>query len=266
MKRLSSRDNPKFKALRRAATTTAARRDANIAFVEGVHLCGAYLDRGSWPRECLVGHAALADAEVAALLARLAAAGRERDVTVLDDALYGDLSRLEQGVAVLFVVDVPRPVPPAVVDRTAVLLERVQDPGNVGSILRSAAAAGIDSVYATADCAGLWSSKVLRAGMGAHFALSLYEGCDARRVCADAAMPRVATLPHATATLFELDVAGPVLWMFGHEGQGLSPRLVDGALAARIPQPGVGESLNVAAAAAVCFFEQVRQRAARERR
>ncbi len=259
MKVIASRENPRFKALRRRIEAGGVLRGDGLALLEGVHLCQAHLDHGLVPRECVVGEGALAHAEVVALLDRLPPGL----AVVFDDALHASLSRLERGGSILFVVEVPRPATPAAIDASAVLLDRVQDPGNVGSILRSAAAAGIPRVFASRDCAGLWSTKVLRAGMGAHFGLSLFEDCDLASLKeASPTTTFVATSSHATRSLFELDLRGAVAWMFGHEGGGLSPRLAERATGARIPQPGPGESLNVAAAAAVCFFEQVRQRGA----
>lgn len=256
MKTIASRDNAIFKDLRRLARSNAAQREEGVALLEGVHLAQALLDAGAMPRRCFVGRSALDDREVGALLDRVEP-GR---VLVLEDPLYAQVSQLEQGVAILVEIDVPRPPWPTIIETTAVLLDRVQDPGNVGSILRSAAAAGIGDVFLSPDCAGAWSSKVLRAGMGAHVHLRIHEGCDPTSLKAIARIPCIATSSHATATVHGVDLRQEVLWMFGNEGQGLAAELMAGATAIRIPQPGKGESLNVAAAAAVCFFEQVRQR------
>jgi RNA methyltransferase, TrmH family len=130
----------------------------------------------------------------------------------------------------------------------------VQDAGNVGSMLRSASALGFKQVLALEGTAGLWSPKVLRAGMGAHFALDLIEGLDADALQA-LRVPLLAASAHATQSLHAAALLFPCAWVFGHEGQG-----IDAALAARcrmtlrIPQPGGEESLNVAAAAAICLY------------
>lgn len=256
MKRISSRDNPVFKSLRQWSRDAGARRDAGIAVLEGVHLADAFLRGGGVPRQVVVGASALDHAEVAALLSR---ASTDEPI-VLDDALFASLSDLAQGVALLMVVERPQPAMPSWLVRSAVVLDRLQDPGNVGSILRSAAVAGIPDIYLSRDCAGAWSPKVLRAGMGAHFHLSIFEDVDLGALKATASIPWIATSPHADATIHRTDLRGEVAWVFGHEGQGLDAALMHDATAVRIPQPGQGESLNVAAAAAVCFFEQVRQR------
>ena len=256
MKRIASRDNPVFKSLRLLSTDAGARRDAGTALLEGVHLADAFLRSGGVPRRIIVGASALDHAEVAELLSR----APTDDLLVFDDALFASLSQLAQGVALLMVVERPRPALPALFDRSAVVLDRIQDPGNVGSILRSAAVAGIPQIYLSRECAGAWSPKVLRAGMGAHFHLSIFEDVDLAALKAVASIPWIATTPRADATIHRIDLRRDVAWVFGHEGQGLDPALMRDATMVRIPQPGQGESLNVAAAAAICFFEQVRQR------
>ena len=253
MKHIASRDNPVFKVLRRLSLGA----DADVAMLEGIHLGDAYLRSGGVPRQIVVGRSALALAEVADLVDRCPSS----DALLLEDALFATISGLAKGVQVLMTVDRPRPGTPPRLTRASVLLDRVQDPGNVGSILRSAAAAGIPDVYLSRGCAGAWSPKVLRAAMGAHFHLVLFEDCDLTGLRGIAAIPWIATSPHASATLHETDLRRDVAWLFGHEGQGLDPDLMHDATTVRIPQPGHGESLNVAASAAICFFEQVRQRA-----
>ena len=230
--------------------------------LEGVHLCEACIESGALPRYCVVGQSSLQNAEVAALIAALGDRIPASRLVLLDDALFANLSQLGKGVAVLFAIDVPRLEPPVRVDRACVMLDRIQDPGNVGSILRSAAAAGLGIVYASRGCANAWSPKVLRAGMGAHFHLQIHEDCELQGLAAHASIARIATSPSAAQSIYEADLTSDVAWMFGHEGQGLDPELMRNATALSIPQPGKVESLNVAASAAICFFEQVRQRAA----
>jgi TrmH family RNA methyltransferase len=141
-----------------------------------------------------------------------------------------------------------------------VLLEDVQDPGNLGSILRSTAAAGIRQVYLSAQCADLWSPRVLRAGMGAHFHLDCFAGVDLGGFAATFPGRLIATHLAARQSVFEVDLTGQIGLIFGNEGAGLSRALLDKvASVVAIPMPGQTESLNIAAAAAVCLFERVRQ-------
>ncbi len=136
----------------------------------------------------------------------------------------------------------------------------MQDPGNVGSILRSAAAAGIKQVYCSAGTAFCWSPKVLRAAMGAHFVLEIFENVELAALVRASQIAVLATSGYAKQRVYDVDLRQPVAWLLGHEGQGVADDLM--ALATHrvvIPHAGRVESLNVAACAAVCFFEQLRQ-------
>lgn len=256
LKAISSRDNPLYKELKHLATSSQARRRAQRTLLDGVHLCSAYLSQCGLPPLCVVGEGAQDNPEVAALMKRCAAT----QCIVLPDALFHALSQVEHGIDLVFVIDTPQARAVGRLDHSAVLLDNLQDPGNVGSILRSAAAAGIAAVYCGPGTAFAWAPKVLRAGMGAHFGLEIHEQADLAALIRDASVPVLATSSHADATLYEADLRKPVAWVFGHEGQGVSPDLLKLATQRlAIPHLGEMESLNVAASAAICLFEQVRQ-------
>jgi TrmH family RNA methyltransferase len=260
MKTVSSRDNPFYKELKQLATSSQARRKAGRSLLDGVHLCQSWLDLKGLPAHCVVSEEALANPEVAGIVGRVEAA--RGPVTALPDALFGAISQVEHGVNLVFVIDTPLPEAPKVLSESAVLLDGVQDPGNVGSILRSAGAAGIKQVWCSPGTAFCWSPKVLRAAMGAHFVLEIFENADLAALVRDAKVPVLATSGYAAESLYDpaLDLTGPVAWVLGHEGQGVSSELLN--LASRrvaVPHAGQVESLNVAACAAVCFFEQLRQ-------
>jgi TrmH family RNA methyltransferase len=258
MKTITSRDNAFYKELKQLATSSQARRKAGQSLLDGVHLCETWLDLVGSPLHCVVSEAALANPEVAQVVARVEAAGAP--LTALPDALFGAISQVEHGVNLAFVVATPRPRQPQALVECAVLLDGVQDPGNVGSILRSAGAAGIKQVYCSAGTAFCWSPKVLRAAMGAHFVLEIFENVDLPALVKSSRIPVLATSGYASERLYDLDLSGPGAWVLGHEGQGVSSELLD--LATRrvaVPHAGKVESLNVAACAAVCFFEQLRQ-------
>ena len=259
MKPISSRDNPLYKELKHLATSSQARRKACRTLLDGVHLCEAYLEHAGLPVLCVVSESAVHHHEVAALLVRCDTSHIQ--CIVMPDALYHALSQVEHGVGLLFVIETPEPAFPRILMQSAVLLDNLQDPGNMGSILRSAAAAGIEQVFCSVGTAFTWSPKVLRAGMGAHFLLDIYEGVDLVPLIQYANIPVIATSSHAQNSIYQVNLARPVAWLFGHEGQGVAENLL--GLASEqvgIPHQGNMESLNVAAAAAVCFFEQLRQR------
>jgi TrmH family RNA methyltransferase len=257
MKSIASRDNAGFKAMARLVASSSARRASGLSVLDGAHLLAACLDAGHEPQAIMVSRAGLDDPEVAALLARAPGAR----VTLLADALYDSLSTVESPTGVIASVRTP-PARPAPADaRFALLLEDIQDPGNVGTLLRSAAAAGADHVLLSPRCAFAWSPKVLRAGMGAHFKLNIVEQAGLGEFLSDFAGMSVALAGRGGESLYDLDLAGAVAIVVGNEGAGLSAALLEAArVRARIPMAGAMESLNAAAAGAIALFEVVRQR------
>lgn len=256
MKHITSRDNVLFKALKKQTASAASLRKTGQALLEGVHLCEAWLQAGQEPGTCLLSASARTHTEVQPLLAQV----NEKCIVLLDDGLFENISQLEQGVGLAFLVDVRQPASAANLTRSAVVLDRIQDPGNLGSILRSAAAAGVHQIYCSAQTVYAWSPKVLRAGMGAHFHLEIFEDCDLKVLLQQAKIPVLATSSHVDQTLYERDLRNDIAWVFGNEGSGVSAELHEAVEWVTIPQPGGLESLNVSAAAAICLFEQVRQR------
>jgi TrmH family RNA methyltransferase len=257
MKLIQSRDNPFYKGLVKLSGSARQRGKANQTLLDGAHLLAAYLDAGMLPQHVLLSAAASHDAEIAALLARL----RNVPVTQLDDKLFAELSELKTPTGMLALINVPQPDRPISQSRFALLLEDIQDPGNLGSMLRSAAAAGCDAVFLSTGCADAWSPKVLRAAMGGHFALHIYEQQDLLDVAKTFSGMLLATTLQATRSLYDCDLRGNVALLIGNEGAGLSDELQNLATQKiTIPMQGKVESLNAAAATAICLFEVVRQR------
>ena len=242
---IQSRDNAFVKDLRRLAHDSTAYRKQGRVWLEGDHLCRAALARGLAPAIAVFSESfwPLKPAQYAQAAIK---------IIVLADALFADISGLESPASMGFIIDLPVSAD-LQMDGATVILDRVQDAGNVGSILRSASAFGFRQVVALKGSAALWSPKVLRAGMGAHFALSLIEGADLDDLIA-LRVPLLVTSSHAGDFLHQVALPWPCAWVMGHEGQGISPILEErAALRIRIAQPGGEESLNVAAAAAICL-------------
>jgi tRNA(Leu) C34 or U34 (ribose-2'-O)-methylase TrmL len=171
------------------------------------------------------------------------------------------MSTLGQGVGLAFLIQTPRPDLPARFEGDAVYLDRIQDPGNVGTLLRTTAAAGIATVITAPGTAWCWSPKVLRAGMGAHFHLAIHESVSWETVRDRLDALVIGTRLQQASSVFESDLRGASVWLFGSEGEGVSSVIApDVSRWLRIPQMDSVESLNVAAAAAICLFEQRRQR------
>ncbi len=249
MKLISSRDNPYFKTLRKLADSPRQRRMAGKTLLDGWHLVDAYRQAIGEPETLILSQSA-ADGHLAA---------GDAAAVVLSDGLFAELSPVKTPTGVLAVI--PFPVP--VAERTpefCLLLEDVQDPGNLGSLLRSAAAAGCDTAYLSTNCADPWSPKALRAGMGAHFVLALRERAGLAQIAAAFPGLVVATSLTGDRSLYELDLTGAVAFVVGNEGAGISEALqAVASQRVRIPMPGAVESLNAAAATAICLFERVRQ-------
>jgi TrmH family RNA methyltransferase len=252
---ITSRSNPLLVRLRRLAGDAGATRRLGTVLLEGEHLCEAWLARpGASVPQAIVGDTAWREPR----LRRLAEAADA--VAVVPAAVLAELGTLESPAPIAFLVPSPAAVTIGAREPSLVL-DRIQDPGNVGSVLRSAAAFGFTQAIALVGTAALWAPKVVRAGMGAHFALRLVENVD-EAALASLELPLFGTSSHAERRIDEVALPWPCAWVFGHEGQGLAATLASRCSAVlAIPQPGAGESLNVAAAAAVCLYETVRQRA-----
>lgn len=258
LKRITSRDNPFFKSLLKLSSSARERKEAEQTLLDGPHLLRAFLDAGGQPAHLLINEQAAQNLEVKTLLAECDKVHR----TQLDDALFAQLTELKTPNGLLALVDVPKPSASPAHSQFILLLEAIQDPGNLGSILRSAAAAGCDAVFLSAGCADAWSPKVLRAAMGGHFALNIIEEADLIDVAREFTGKILAASLQAEHSLYASNLRGKLGFAIGNEGAGLSEGL-QGAVQERfiIPMPGKVESLNAAAAAAVCLFEAVRQRA-----
>jgi RNA methyltransferase, TrmH family len=249
MNLITSRDNPQVKAWRRLAQDTTAYRKAGQFWLEGDHLCRAAVDRGVKPLQIVLNASCFEEQGPQW-------EGLSDALFVLPDTLFASLSGLESPARMGFVVawSAQRQV---LSDASTVVLDRLQDAGNVGAILRCASAFGYRQVLAIKGTAALWSPKVLRAGMGAHFGLHLVESVDDAEIAA-LQVPILTTSSHEGPFLHELlqchKLTPRCAWVLGHEGQGVSQNLM--ALAGqkvRIAQPGGEESLNVATAAAICL-------------
>ena len=243
---VSSRDNALLKDLRKLSQDNTGYRKQGRVWLEGDHLCRAALARGLRPALAVFCESFWPSAP-----AEWAQAAIKN--IVIPDALMPGISGLESPATMGFVMNLPAPhalAPGA----ASLILDRVQDAGNVGSMLRSAAAFGFSQVLALKGTAALWSPKVLRAGMGAHFALQLIEGLGAEDLEA-LTVPLLVTSSHHGGFLHQQALPMPCAWAMGHEGQGVGDALMArAALKVRIDQPGGEESLNVAAAAAICLY------------
>jgi TrmH family RNA methyltransferase len=254
---IHSRDNPLFKRLKKLAESARARRDARMTLLDGEHLLAAYLDAGGEPQT-------LVRAESKSWPASIARCPAAKTV-VLADALFAELSPVVTPTGILAEAGWVAPVAsPGVA--LVVVLEDIQDPGNLGAMLRTAAAAGATLAILSKACHDPWSPKALRGGQGAQFILPMRHDDElpAWLQHFEGQSVALALDEHAaTIDFYTLDLRLPTALIVGNEGAGVSSALAQAAsVRARIPMPGRVESLNAAAALAVAAFETVRQRQA----
>lgn len=253
---ITSATNSDFKGLKRLAQSSRERRDRGRTLLEGGKLIGGFLKAGGRPQQIVCSDEAWAKGSCEPFLEG------DASVTVLRDGLFKSISDVKTPSGIMALIAVPPEKPPAG-DGPAVVLDGIQDPGNLGTILRSAAAADFKQVFLSSHGADPWSPKVLRSGMGAHFFINLNRGGDLVAAATGRKGILLALDHRADQSIYDLDLGGDVVLLVGSEGRGLSRELLDAAeLRARIPMPGWDEPLNAAMAATVCLFEALRQRRA----
>jgi len=267
---ITSKENPLFKELRLLQATGSKGQKARIAsgqaLLEGIHLVQTWVGDPTL-KTLLTSDIGLKNTEISQAVYEHLEVCPDTKVFQLDSTLWDLLSDLVNAPHIAGLLDIPKSclTPPQSIsslDGDVVILDRIQDAGNVGSILRTAAAAGFTKVIALTGCAHLWSTKVLRAGMGAHRLLDLYEGWSNQQILSAVTAPLLAATADAQQDLFSLkqELLHPVAWVMGSEGQGISDDLMAQAKGVSIPIDPRVESLNVSTAAAVCLFETMRVR------
>ena len=256
MKSITSRENPLFKTLKKLEESAKDRKTTGKTLLDGEHLIEAYLATGGLPELIVLSETTATGPGANALLKKITS-----DLfVVMPDAMLRELSPVKTPTGMIALIAIPSAKTDSNQADFCVMLEDIQDPGNLGSILRSAAAAGAQRIYLSKKCADAWSPKVLRAGMGAHFCLEIQENSDLIKIADTLKGSIIATSLNANKSLFDLDLTKQVTFLVGNEGAGLSAQLEDVATEkVTIPMPGKIESLNAASAASICFFERVRQ-------
>ncbi len=256
IERITSDKNQTVKLVKALLTQARRRKKQNQTVLEGLHLLDAAL-RSDYPlTQILLAESAYHHNEVQQILTRLPT---YIPLLILSDALYRSIRSLGEGIDIMAIIDIPTPTLSAVTD-DCLILNDVQDSGNVGTLMRTAAAVGIKTVLCTTATAQVWSPKTLRAGMGAQFALSIYENLSVTEVLDKVQIPLLATSSHTDTLIYEHDLQAPLAWVLGHEGQGVCAELMQCAAPVALPQPHGQESLNVAIAGSLCLYETLRQR------
>ncbi|WP_174874073.1 TrmH family RNA methyltransferase [Vogesella oryzae] len=254
-KHISSAANDEMKTLARLLDTARERRKHGVVVLEGIHLLQSALAAGWQPKAVYVNEGAAGNGELLSLLARI----DPHVCHLVATAVLTKVTALATPAEVLAICERPTSHIEEVAG-TCIMLDDIQDPGNLGTILRCAAAANVREVFLSKGCVDVYSPKVMRAGMGAHFFLNIHEAQDlpARLAARDGL--KLVTHLEGSVSLYSQNLSGPVAFVFGNEGNGVSTAVLEQAdVRVRIPMPGHAESLNVAMAATVCLFERVRQ-------
>lgn len=260
MKYIVSRMNPVFKQLVKLEGSTKKRRACGLTILDGVHLINSYYDKLGAPSRLITNESGCKNTEIKKLL--MLNKSQKVDVFLLSDVLFREISPVKTPVGVIALAPIPKPSDILVHKNKCfyALLESIQDPGNLGSILRSASLAGVSDVFLSEGCADAWSPKTLRAAMGAHFMLRIYEQSNLVKVAKEFKGKVIATTLETNKSLYKTCLTGPTAFVFGNEGLGLSNTMLKATNEqVVIPMVYKAESLNVAATAAICFFEKVRQ-------
>ncbi len=227
--------------------------------IEGAHLVEAFLDNTNrMPETLVVSEGSSTQPDIVRLIERTAAS----KTVSLDDRLFAKLSPVAGRNGVLAIIAVSETTPTEAVGSGGfqLWLDAIQDPGNVGSLIRSAAASGAGAVILGPGCADPWSPKCLRGGMGGHFLLPVAQADDLLEAASLWTGRVLVADARASRQLFATELTGNVAVLLGGEGAGVQPSLA--AMATEkfaIPMPGAVESLNVGAAGAVICFERLRQ-------
>ena len=253
---ITSKDNPTIKTAHALLTGSRQRKKLGKTVIEGTHLLEAYLNAGLTPETVIVSDSGLQNSEIAALLDRLQGV----KILTVSDSLYKDIRSLGESLPMMAVIAMPQPSLPNVIDHDCLIINGVQDNGNLGTLLRTASAVGVKTVICTTGSASAWSPKTLRAGMGANFSLSIYENASIENVLVSVKVPLFATSSHTDTIIYQSDLTQPLALVMGHEGQGVDDAIMAQATPIALPQPNGQESLNVAIAGALCLYEVLRQR------
>ena len=258
MERINSTDNTTLKLARKLLRSSRERAASGKILLDGVHLVRSYeASFGLASGIILVSEAATETQEIARLTQAVPTGAR---VAVVESNLFARLSPVDTPSGIVALCERPDVLVAKTASPFHLLLDGIQDPGNLGSILRTAAATGVNQVLLSKTCTDPWSPKSLRGGMGAQFVLPITTNVDPHSAMSSFQGTTVATSPHSERSLIGTDLSGPVLAIFGGEGAGLRRELTANAsMAVKIPLKNDMESLNVGASVAMFCYERIRQ-------
>ena len=261
MKTIASTENPHYRQLIQLQQSSRARKKLQLYVCEGSSLVQALADSQCQIEQIWIGVDQSATTDTAAIQIKQAFASLNLDSAVniymISQQMLQKASSLDQATGPIAVFKAP---PILSQPGDLLVLDQIQDPGNLGTIMRSATAAGVHNLHLTKGCVSAWSPKSLRAGMGAQFSLNIYEQVSPDQLIPKTGFQVFSASSHAKCSIYDTDLREPICWVFGNEGNGVSEQILKETVPLKIPQPGGQESLNVAVAASICLFEMCRQR------
>lgn len=262
---ITSREHSVVKRLIRLQKSSHYRRKTGTTLLDGIHLIQSYLSTSGVPLRLIVNQAAQKNREVETILNHCQQRA-QIPILLVTNNVFEKISPVQTPTGILAHISIPQAEndnlssSPPYSSSFCILLESIQDPGNLGTILRTAAAADFTDCFLSPDCTDAWSPKTLRAAMGAHFFLAIHSDRNLVKIADNFPGQVLATSPSATKNLFEFNLVKPTAFIFGNEGRGLTDTILRAAdETVSIPMPGKTESINAAAAATICMFEKVRQ-------
>ncbi len=256
MRVIRSRDNPLARQFSSLVHSSRHRHKSGLTVLDGIHLVAAYGETQGAPQTLLVSESGLRHPEVVQLLAR----SPMPEPVVLSDALFSECAAVQAPLGIAAIIAMPAPPLPPGPLGPCLMLEDIQDPGNLGTLLRSAAAAGIPRAFLSSGCTLAWAPRVLRAGMGAHFQIELYEGVALAELASRHEGRVLGATLHGARPYFDVDLTGTVALVIGNEGAGISSGLLAQVHErVYIPMAAGIESLNAAVAGSILMFERQRQ-------
>ncbi|ELA08646.1 tRNA/rRNA methyltransferase SpoU [Moraxella macacae 0408225] len=259
---ISSKDNPSIKTANALLTQARMRKKLNQTVIEGVHLLDAYLNAKLLPNTVIVSESGLNNAEIDTLIGRIHQMACVHAVKILtiSDGLYKQIRTLGECLPIMAMIDTPNLKLNQKIDTDCLIVNGVQDNGNLGTLFRTASAVGFSVVICTQGTAQAYSPKTLRASMGANFSLTIYENTSIEQILQHVKIPLFATSSHSDSVIYHTDLTQSLALLMGHEGQGVDKVLLDKSHKLALPQPNGQESLNVGVAGSVCLYEILRQR------
>lgn len=257
-KKITSTSNEQVKRFSKISSSSQFAKKEGLLFLDGHHLCQEFFNKfGAGDVEVVLVDQDKMDQKAEGFLENF---DNKKIILVSAEVMKKiSVSETPQGISLIGIR--PNTKSERLNLSKILVLENVSDPGNVGTILRTAAATGFDAIYLSKGCADIWSQKVLRSAQGAHFYIDIKQDFELSEIKETFKGKLYGTvLDDKAKSLYDSDISGDIGFVLGNEGSGLTEEgkaICDEPI--YIPMQNGFESLNVAVAAAMCMGEKMRQ-------